>query len=328
MDSLIFSLNAVIPIVAMVAIGYVLKKLGMINNDMSKALNKLVFRVFLPVMLFLNVYKIESLSSFEFLYIFYAVGLTLIIFAIAVPLVMLVTPQNERRGVLMQATFRSNYALIGLPLAEALFGQPGIIVASLMSVVTIPVFNILAVISLTVFNKDCKRPDAKKIFLGIAKNPLIQGILLGLVVLGVRAIFDNCGVSFRLSEIAPLMKVLNNLSSLATPLALISLGAQFEFSAIKELRKEIIYGVAVRTVIVPVIGLSIALIFFGDYFRGEHFAAFVALFATPLAVSTVPMTQEMKGDAALAGQLVVWTTLVSGATIFLAAFVLKQIGVF
>lgn len=328
MDSLIFSLNAVLPIVAMVAIGYLLKCFGFIKTDMAKAINKLVFRIFLPVMLFLNVYKIENLGEFDFLYVFYAAGFSLVLFAVAIPVVMAVTPKNDRRGVLLQATFRSNYALIGLPLAEALFGEEGLIVASLMSVVTIPVFNILAVISLTVFNKDGEKPNAKKIGLGIIKNPLIQGICLGIVILGVRAIFVSADLTFRLADIEPLMKVLNYLSGLATPLALISLGSQFEFSAIKELRKEIIFGVATRTVIVPLIGLSVALLAFGDYFRGEHFAAFVALFATPLAVSTVPMTQEMNGDAALAGQLVVFTTLVSGVTVFLAAFILKSIGVF
>ena len=122
--------------------------------------------------------------------------------------------------------------------------------------------------------------------------------------------------------------MLNYLYGLATPLALIILGVQFEFSAISELKKEIVFGTIIRTVIVPVLGLGIALLFFRERFTGAHFAAFVALFATPLAVSTVPMTQEMKGDTALAGQLVVWTTLLSGITIFITAFTLKYIGIF
>ena len=122
--------------------------------------------------------------------------------------------------------------------------------------------------------------------------------------------------------------LLSLLSGLATPLALLSLGAQFEFSAIKELKKEIIFGTVARTVIVPLICLSIAYFAFRNLFSGAHFAAFVALFATPLAVSTVPMTQEMNGDSDLAGQIVVWSTIVSGFTIFLTAFILKAVGVF
>ena len=144
----------------------------------------------------------------------------------------------------------------------------------------------------------------------------------------MRAALVNLSVEFRLSDIEPLYKVLGYLSGLATPLALISLGIQFEFSAIKELKKEIIFGTVARTVVVPTIGLSVAYFFFRDVFSGAHFAAFVALFATPLAVSTVPMTQEMNGDSSLAGQIVVWSTLVSGFTIFLVAFILKSVGVF
>ena len=275
-----------------------------------------------------NVYKIEDIATFDFRYAIYAAVTALILFIIAVPIVVLYTPYPERRGVLLQAVFRSNYALIGLPLAGSLFGETGEIVASLLSVVTIPIFNVLAVISLTIFDRAGSKISPKKILLGIANNPLIRAILLGLVVLGIRAIFVNFSIEFRLSDITALYQVLGYLSGLATPLALISLGAQFEFSAIKAMKKEIIFGTLVRTVIVPLIGLSVAYFAFGDIFTGAHFAAFVALFSTPLAVSTVPMTQEMNGDSALAGQIVVWSTALSGITIFLTAFILKSINVF
>lgn len=328
MDALFFSLNAVLPIIIMVLVGYVLKKIGLVDTDFAKKLNKIVFRVFLPVMLFLNVYKIDDISVFDFRYILYAASAALLIFFVSVPIVMLYTPRQDRRGVLLQSVFRSNYALIGIPLAGSLFGEAGEIVASLMSVVTIPIFNILAVVSLTVFNKEDNKPSVKKVLLGIVKNPLIQAILLGLLVLCVRALLVTWSVEFRLSDIQPIYKVLGNLSGLATPLALISLGAQFEFSAIKELKREIIFGVAARTVVVPLIGLSVAYLAFGNVFNGAHFAAFVALFATPLAVSTVPMTQEMNGDSSLAGQIVIWSTIVSGFTIFLTAYILKLLNVF
>ncbi|MBO5909068.1 MAG: AEC family transporter, partial [Clostridia bacterium] len=275
MESLIFSLNAVLPIIIMVIIGYVLKKIGFVDADFAKVINKLVFRVFLPVMLFLNVYKIENIAAYNFTYILYAAIAALSLFAIAIPVVIAYTPKNERRGVLLQAVFRSNYALIGLPLAGALFGEQGEIFASLMSVVTIPIFNILAVISLTIFNKEGSKPSVKKVAFGIVKNPLIQGIVSALLVLGIRAVFVNLSIDFRLSDITPVYKVLGYLSGLATPLALISLGIQFEFSAIKELKKEIIFGTLARTVVVPLICLSVAYFAFRDAFNGAHFAAFV-----------------------------------------------------
>jgi predicted permease len=137
-------------------------------------------------------------------------------------------------------------------------------------------------------------------------------------------------VDFRLAEIGPVWKVLNQLSSLATPMALLLLGAQFEFSAVKGLRREILFGTLVRTVFVPVLGLGSAwLLTAGGLlpFGGAQFAAFVAVFATPVAVSSVPMAQEMDGDAVLAGQLVIWTTLCSAFTVFLAAYLLRLAGV-
>jgi predicted permease len=217
--------------------------------------------------------------------------------------------------------------LIGIPLAESLFGQTGVSVATVLSAVSIPIFNILAVVSLSVFGKGEQKPSVKKILLGIVKNPLIQSIFLGLAVLGVRTIFLQNGISFRLTEIKPMFTVLDYLSRLATPLALLMLGVQFEFSAVRELKREIIFGTLMRTVIVPVMGLGIAFIFF-RHFGGAKFAALVALFATPVAVSSVPMAQEMGADHTLAGQLVVWTTLVSSVTVFLISFLLKLAGIF
>ncbi len=328
MDSFIFSVNAVLPIVLMVAIGYLLKRICLLNEDGTKLLNKLVFRLFLPTMLFLNVYKIRSISGFNFAYILYAAAVTVLVFLIMIPVVIKATPKNERRGVLLQAAFRSNFALVGLPLAGSLFGESGESVAAMMSVVTIPLFNVLAVISLTVFNKDGERPDVKKILLGIWKNPLIRAILLGIACLLVREIFVFAKIDFRLSDLTPIMSTVEKLSGVATPLALVALGAGFEFTAIKELKREIIIGVMTKVVIVPSITLSLAVLLFKDVFGGAHFAAFTAFFATPIAVSSVPMAQEMKADSALAGQLVIFTTIVSAFTIFAAAFILKSIGIF
>lgn len=328
MDSLIFALEAVLPIIIMVAIGYLIKRIGFLTGDMAKVINKLVFRIFLPVMLFLNVYKIESLSDIETGYIFYAVIATVVIFALSIPVVILVTKKGDRRGALLQACFRSNYALIGIPLAESLFGQAGVSVATVLSAASIPLFNALAVVSLSIFGNGEQKPSVKKILLGIVKNPLIQSIALGIVVLGIRAMFVNFDVGFRLSDVKPIYTVLDYLSRLATPLALLVLGVQFEFSAVKELKREILFGTLMRAFIVPVLGLGLAFICFRQSFGGAQFAALVALFATPVAVSSVPMAQEMGADYRLAGQLVVWSTLMSAVTVFIASFLLKAAGVF
>ena len=191
-----------------------------------------------------------------------------------------------------------------------------------------PFYNILATISLSIFKGDGEKINVKKILLNIAKNPLIQAIFVGLLALLVREIFAVNSIDFRLSNVQAIYKPLTQLSSLATPLALISLGAQFEFSAVSELKKEIIFGTVARSFAVPLLCIGLPLVFTPTAFSGAHYAAFVAAFATPVAVSTVPMAQEMDGDIQLAGQLVVWSTLFSAFTVFFASLALKLVGVF
>lgn len=325
MSDIVFALNATSPIVIMVIIGYFLKKLGMFDATLAKATNKLVFRVFLPAMLFLNMYKIENFRDIDFNFVWYTLISTFILFVIAIFAVRIITPDNPKRGALLQSVFRANYALVGIPLATSLFGLEGSIAATVLSAFIIPVFNALAVIGLFIFSPD-KKPSVKKILVGIVKNPLIQSIALGFVALGIRAVLVNLNISFRLTDVEPVYKTLSSLSSVATPLALLTLGAQFELSAIPTLKKHIIFGVAVRNFIVPFLGIGVAYLL--GCFTGAHFATFVAVFCTPVAVSSVPMAQEMDADVSLAGQLVVWSTVFSALSIFIASFILRVLGVF
>jgi predicted permease len=325
MEAFIFALNAILPIILLVALGYILKKIGLLDIEMAKKLNKLVFRVFLPAMLFLNVYGIDSSMKIGFGYIIFGCSAAVLTFGFALISVPLINKRNDVRATLAQASFRSNYALIGIPLAASLFGAEGAAVASLLSAFSIPIFNILAVLCFSAFS-GAGKPSIKKIALGIAKNPLIISIALGGAILLVKALFLRAGIDFRIENAPPIYKTLTYLSSVATPIALISLGAQFEFSDVREFRREIIFGVSVRTLIVPTVFLGAAYLM--GCFSGAHFAAFVALFATPIAVSSVPMAQELGGESRLAGQLVVWTTILSSVTIFAFSFILKLIGVF
>ena len=116
MDSFVFAISAVAPIVLMVTLGYALKRIGMIPAAFATAGNKLVFRIFMPVMLFLKIYKIEDLSNINLTFILFAVVALLIVFALASPASILVAGKKDRRGVLVQASFRSGYSLIGIPL--------------------------------------------------------------------------------------------------------------------------------------------------------------------------------------------------------------------
>lgn len=326
MEDLLFVINATLPIILMIVIGYFLKKIRLLEDEIAKKLNTLVFRIFLPVMLFLNVYKIQNFSDIDFTFVLYAIGLTILLFLIGIPMMSILFKENRQRSVMLQGIFRANYALVGIPLAESLFGVEGSIMASILSAFIVPVFNILAVVCLTIYSAGDKKPSLSGVLKGVAKNPLIQGIFCGFIALGIRAIFVKLGIDFRLSDVTPVYKTLQNLSNIATPLSLLVLGARFEISAIPHLKKHIIIGTVTRVGIVPFLGISLALLL--NRFTGAQFASFVACFCTPVAVSSVPMSQEMGADADLMGQLVVWTTIFSAFSIFIASYILRVMGIF
>lgn len=328
-DALVFSANAVLPIVLLIALGYLLKRIGMLTTPFLDVGNKLTFRVLLPVMLFLNVYNISSFSEINFWFVLYGMAAVIVIFLIGIPIFCAFTKDPAKRGTLIQSIFRSNYAIIGIPLATSLFGDKGAAAAGVMSAFCVPLFNVLAVITLTVFNNSTakSRIDVRKILLGIVKNPLIIGTVAGLAALGIRELFVMGNIEFRLRDIEFLYTSLNNVKNICTPFALVILGGKFEFSAVGRLKKEIIFGTFMRVVAVPVLGL-IGAYFLVPGIAGEHFATYVGVFATPVAVSSAIMAKEMGADDELAGQLVVWTSLVSALTIFVYVTILRSVGIF
>ena len=331
LGAFIFAANAVLPIVLLIVLGYLLKKSRLLTKEFLEVGNKLTFRVLLPVMLFCNVYEIERLNEINVPFIIYGIAAVIVIFFIAVAVCCVFTKEAAKRGALIQAVFRSNYAIIGIPLATSLFGDKGAAAAGVMSAFCIPTFNILAVVTLTLFNGNSEKQEfnIKKILLGIAKNPLIIGTVAGLAVLGIRELFVLGDIGFRLRDITFLYKSLENVKAICTPFALIVLGGRFEFSAVSKLWREILFGTAVRTVAVPVLGLTVAFLLREQLgLSGEHFATYVGVFATPVAVASAIMAKEMGADDELAGQMVVWTSLVSAVTIFIYVTVLRTLGVF
>lgn len=328
-DALVFSANAVLPIVLLIVLGYIQKRIGMLSREFLDVGNKLTFRVLLPAMLFYNVYQIESFSEISPVFVLYGIGMVLVIFGLAVAATCAFTKDGAKRGALIQAMFRSNYAIIGIPLATSLFGDRGAAAAGVMSAFCVPMFNILGVITLSIFNGNGEKGkiNLPKILLGIIKNPLIIGTVAGLAVLGVRELFVMWNIDFRFSDVTFLYKSLENVKSICTPFALIVLGGRFEFSAVSRLWKEIVFGTVIRTVAVPILGLAVAY-FFIPGLSGEHFATYIGVFATPVAVASAIMANEMGADGELAGQLVVWTSLVSTVTIFIYVTILRVIGIF
>lgn len=328
------AINAVLPIILLILLGYILRHKGFISEDFVKTGNKLVFKICLPCMLFINVYDIESFSMIRWDVVIYSLVVIALIFILGLLTCLIATKVPERRGVILQCTFRSNFAIIGLSLAGALGGSEAMAVAAVVSAFTIPVYNILAVIALSVFVEGDKQSSGiKGILLNIVKNPLIIGVVLGLVCLGIRSLqvslFGETVFSLKVHT-KFLYTALSNLKSIASPFALIVLGGQFEFSAVKGLFKEIAVGTVWRIVLTPIIGLggAVLLTCYTDWisFGANEFPALIALFGSPVAVSSAVMAGSMGNDEQLATQLVVWTSLCSIVTIFLQVCILMAAG--
>lgn len=329
---LMTAVNAIAPIVLTIALGYFLRQKGLLGEAFLKNGNKLVFKLCLPCMLFVNVYSVPSLSDIHWDIVLYGSAALCVIFLLGIAVALLTTNDLRRRGVVVQCAFRSNFAIIGLPLAAALGGAEAEAVAAVMSSVTVPLINILAVIALSMFVQDGGKVSARHILLDIVKNPLIQGVALGMLCLVLRwaqaELFGE--VVFALNRQTKfLYTVLTWLKNITTPLALLVLGGQFVFSAVKELKKEIIISTLCRLIIAPVIGIGGAWLMadFGLIICGPaQYPALVALFASPVAVSSAIMASEMKNDEQLATQLVVWTSLFSALTIFVLVCILMALG--
>lgn len=330
---LMTAVNAVLPIVLVILLGYVLRCTGFLSESFVKTGNKLVFKVCLPCMLFFNVYNIKSIWELRWDIVLYAFAVVFVVFVLGMASAVLTTKVPERRGVILQCTFRSNFAIIGLPLAGALGGDGAVAVAAVVSAFTIPVFNILAVISLSVFTGRGEKHSVRKILLNIVKNPLIIGVGLGLLCLALRAaqqaVFGETVFLLR-RELKFLYTALDHLQSIASPFALLVLGGQFWFSAVKGLLREIAVGTLWRIVITPLLGIGGAVLI-GRYtqllsFGVNEYPALVALFGSPVAVSSAIMAGQMGSDEQLAAQLVVWTSICSIVTIFLTVCILMGMG--
>ena len=332
-DILFTAVNAVMPIILVILLGYLLKRSGFFSKDFLKIGNKLVFNICLPCMLFVNVYEIESFASIQWDIVIYCVLMLLVIFVLGLATAVATTRVPERRGVILQCTFRSNFAIIGLSLAGALGGEQAMAVAAIVSAFTVPAFNILAVIALSMFLEGTGKNSIRGVLINIAKNPLIISVALGLVCLGIRggqeAAFGE--VVFRLDTQSKfLYKAVDNLASIASPFALLVLGGQFEFSAVRGLLKEIVVSTFWRIVLAPLIGIGCAIFLSAstDLLRCgvNEYPALVAMFGSPVAVSSAIMAGSMKNDEQLATQLVVWTSLLSIVTIFATVCLLMGLG--
>ena len=334
MNTFIFAANSVLPIIITIVLGYILGQTGFFDGGFLKTANKTVFRVALPVYLFYNIYSVEGFGAVNWPLVLFAMLLILAVFVIALVCVCLYTKDNKKRGALLQCSFRSNFAIIGVTLAEAMGGVESVAAAAVISAFSIPIFNILAVACLTVFGDDTNKGiDIKKILKGIVKNPLIIGVLLGIITLLIRSkipMKDGEYVFTIKNQLPFLYKAIKSIGSMASPLALLVLGGQFKFSAVKSLAKDIAFGTVWRLILTPLICIGGLILIsktgVGLVVSNVEMPAIIALYCSPVAVASAIMAEEMNSHGELARQLVVWTSLLSIFTMFFTIALFRHIG--
>ena len=309
-ESFWLSLQVVFPLCVLLAVGYVMKRWLHLSDVTMKQLNQMVFKVFLPLLLFKNIYTSDLGADFDVRVLIFAVCAILGMYILLCLGIPKIEAERKKCSVIIQGIYRSNYVLYGIPITGAIFGGDNLGMASVVAAVIIPLINVLAVLLFEMFRgSQMNWGNALK---GVAKNPLVLASVAGVV-------FLVCEIP--LPELV--MDSVNTLGSIATPLALIALGAEFHFTRLKRYCKQLMVAVPGKLIAVPVLFLTLAVLL---GFRGMHLVVLMSLFASPTAVASYTMASTMGGDEELAGQILVLTTVFSVVTIFCYTFLLNSMG--
>ena len=311
-SNLIVAVSAVVPMFMLMSIGAFVKYNKWLSDEELNHMNRMVFRVFFCCMMFHSIYTTDLAATFRpKLMLFGACGV-LVVFTLLMIIVPRIEPDNRRRGVIVQAIFRSNFVLMGVPIVANIFGDENIAVSTMMIAVIVPIYNVLAVFALETFRGG--KFSLLPILKGVLKNPMILGAIAGALCLVIGVHIPK-----------PVLKPIGQIAAATTPVALIILGASFKFGSTHEHRKQLVGALLGRLLIVPGIMLSIAVAL---GFRGIDFVTLIAIFGTPCAVVSFAMAQQMGGDSDLAGNCVVFTSALSCFTIFCWILLFKTIGIF
>ncbi len=311
MEHLIFSLEKVLPLFILMALGFFCRQIGIFSKDAIPHINKLVFRVFLPVLLCRNIMTVDKSQGFDFSVMAFAFVAVLVLFLALMLLVPVFCKDNRRRGVIIQGIMRSNYAFFGIPLVESMYPESSGI-ASMMVVAVVPLFNALSVIALKWFSTE--KPDYKNILKNIVTNPLIIGSLVGLVLFALNVTFPPV-----------IESATSQIGRVATPLALFTLGASLNMQSLKNNIRPLLAISGVRLLLIPLCFMGLSLLL---GYRHAELASLMVVFGAPTAVNSYTMAQQMDCDDEFAGQIVILTTILSALTVFLMIFFGKTIGVF
>ena len=240
MESFLIAVNAVMPFLIYISFGYGVVKSGLADEAFMNKLNKVVFRAFVPLLMFNNMYQLKRDFSLNLTLVATAVLSVLFLQALLLLVVPRLVKENPRRGVIIQAIYRSNFVLFGIPLAANLFGDDGSALASMMVAIVIPVYNVTAVIILEMFRGDGGKTNPLVLVRNVCTNPLILGAAVGLVFFALRIKLPS-SVEGPVSQFA----------GMTTPLALFVLGGTLHFSAIRGNLKYIVPSMTLKLALLP-----------------------------------------------------------------------------
>lgn len=308
MESMRIALEIVLPLFLLMAVGYVIRLTGLMNETSVRQTNKVIFTVFLPMLVFQNVCRTDLSESFDSWLLIYVISGVVLQFLLALCIAFLTEKENSQRGVMLQGMFFSNFVLFGIPVCTALFGEQAAGSASILVSVIVPLYNILAIIALEIFNGG--RHSPLRALKGILLNPLTLASIAGIL----------CHV-FHIELPSAISDTVSSLAAIATPLAFVILGASFGFRDVGSCVKGLCVTLGVKLFFFPVLFLGLAILL---GFRGASLAVLLTVFASPIAVSSFTMAQQMGGDDRLAGQLVIFSSVLSIFTMFLFIFLLRQ----
>ena len=311
MDNFIYSLNATLPIFLMILLGKVLIKLKIIDLPFTKVVDRFVFVVALPVLLFKDLTANDLSKDFNGGYVLFCFVVTLVSISAIWFFTSIFMKNKEEQGAFIQASYRSSAAILGLAFINNMYDSTGL--APLMILGAVPLFNIFAVVILTLKgDNNGQKPDVKTTVINILKNPILLGILISLPF-----------AFFHVQFPAFVDKALTSIGNTATPLALISIGATFEGrKAIQKLKPTLIAS-GIKLLLLPALFLPLALYF---SYHNQELMAILIMLGSPTTVSCYIMAKNTKNDALLTSSVIVLTTLLSSVTLTGWIFLLRSLG--
>lgn len=313
MEQLLFSINATAPIFFVMVIGYILRRAKMMDEPTIKTLNKLNYKVTLPALLFRDISQSDFASVWDTKYVLFCFLVTLFTICAIWILAGFLFQNKNLLGEFIQASYRSSAAVMGVAFIQNIYGNSGM--APLMIIGTVPLYNVAAVLVLSFTGPDShglNKQALKKSLLGIATNPIILSIFAGML-------FSACRIDL------PIMinKTIGNIASLATPLALLALGAGFEGRKAIKLVKPTTISALIKLVVLPAVFLPLAVLL---GFRNEMLIALLVMLGAPTTPSCYIMAKNLGHDGVLTSGTVVATTFCCSITLTLALFILKSLG--